>query len=230
MSTGHGINSFTCILANPISLQLPCCIMKTIYDLKPAFQSLLRPLCRRLAARGVTANQVTLSAIALSILAGALIAIFPGYDLPYLFLPLALFIRMALNAIDGMLAREHDMRSDLGMVLNEAGDVISDAAIYLPFMMAPYAWDLLVGTFVVLALTSELVGILGLQLGGERRYDGPLGKSDRAFAIGAVSLALGLGVRLGVWINAVFLVLVVLIILTIRNRVRAALNSRGTPS
>ena len=36
--------------------------MPTIYQLKPAFQNLLRPLVRSLAAAGVTANQVTVAA------------------------------------------------------------------------------------------------------------------------------------------------------------------------
>ena len=34
----------------------------SIYTLKPKFQNLLRPLVRQLAAKGVTANQVTLIA------------------------------------------------------------------------------------------------------------------------------------------------------------------------
>ena len=37
--------------------------MLTIYQLKPAFQGLLRPLVARLAALGVTANAVTLLAM-----------------------------------------------------------------------------------------------------------------------------------------------------------------------
>ena len=41
--------------------------MPTIYQLKPAFQNLLRPIVRRLAAAGVTANQVTLAAFVLSV-------------------------------------------------------------------------------------------------------------------------------------------------------------------
>ena len=39
----------------------------SIYALKPKFQNLLRPLVRQLAAKGVTANQVTLIACLLSI-------------------------------------------------------------------------------------------------------------------------------------------------------------------
>ena len=36
--------------------------MLSIYQLKPRFQNLLRPLVQRLFDRGITANQVTLSA------------------------------------------------------------------------------------------------------------------------------------------------------------------------
>ena len=45
----------------------------TLYDLKPRFQSLLRPLVRRLAAAGVTANQVTLAAAIGSVALGVLL-------------------------------------------------------------------------------------------------------------------------------------------------------------
>ena len=40
--------------------------MASIYDIKPAFQNLLRPLTRALARNGVSANQVTLAAAVLS--------------------------------------------------------------------------------------------------------------------------------------------------------------------
>ena len=46
-------------------------------------------------------------------------------------LPIVLALRMALNAADGMLAREHGQASPLGFYLNELGDIISDAALYL---------------------------------------------------------------------------------------------------
>ena len=42
----------------------------TIYDLKPKFQALLRPTVRTLYDAGVTANQVTVAACALSIALG----------------------------------------------------------------------------------------------------------------------------------------------------------------
>lgn len=197
--------------------------MPTIYDLKPRFQALLRPLTARLARAGITANQVTMAAAVLSLLAGLLIAIQPGARLPFLFLPLVLFLRMALNAIDGMLAREHGMKSALGAILNELGDVFSDIALYAPLGLVAGVSGVWLGSFLVLLVASEMSGILGVQIGASRRYDGPLGKSDRAFAIGVVGLLLGLGVPPGVWLDAVLVVLCFLALLTLVNRARAAL-------
>ena len=196
----------------------------TIYDLKPAFQNLLRPITRALARAGVTANQVTVAAAILSIAVGALVVYRRDVQWIVLLVPVTLFVRMALNAIDGMLAREHDMQSALGGILNELGDVISDAALYLAFAalagISPYA----VVTVVMLAVLSEMTGVVGVQIGASRRYDGPMGKSDRAFAFGLLALLLGLGVDPGWWANALLWVLAALTGVTIVNRARKALN------
>ncbi|TIN81302.1 MAG: CDP-alcohol phosphatidyltransferase family protein, partial [Mesorhizobium sp.] len=102
--------------------------MPTLYALKPAFQGRLRPLVNRLAAIGVTANSITILAAAMSIAAGAAIAIWHEWRWLLLLIPLVMFVRMALNAVDGMLAREHGQASTLGMYLNELCDVVSDLA------------------------------------------------------------------------------------------------------
>ena len=196
----------------------------TIYDLKPAFQNLLRPITRALARAGVTANQVTIAAAVLSIAVGALVVYRRDLQWIVLLVPATLFVRMALNAIDGMLAREHDMQSALGGILNELGDVISDAALYLAFAalagISPYA----VVTVVMLAVLSEMTGVVGVQIGASRRYDGPMGKSDRAFAFGLLALLLGLGVEPGWWANVYLWAIAALTGLTIVNRARRALG------
>jgi len=38
--------------------------------------------------------------------------------------------------------------------------------------------------FVVFALIGELTGVVAVRIGASRRYDSPMGKSDRAFVIG----------------------------------------------
>ena len=197
--------------------------MASIYDLKPAFQALWRPLVRRLAAAGVTANQVTVLAALASIAVGAWLASRPAERAPLIAVPILLFVRMALNAIDGMLAREHHQQSRLGAILNEVGDVVSDAALYLPFALVPGFQAALVVAIVVLAVISELTGVVGLQVGASRRYDGPMGKSDRAFVFGALALLLAFGLPPGQWLHIVLGVVAALLVVTIVNRARRAL-------
>ncbi len=196
----------------------------TIYQLKPAFQNLLRPIVRALARAGVTANQVTIAALLLSVATGAAIALYPQQRWPLITLGPVLFVRMALNAIDGMLAREHGMKSKLGTILNELGDVVADAALYLPLALVPGFTAPLVVAIVLLAVVSEMTGVVAVQIGANRRYDGPSGKSDRAFAFGAMGLLVGLGVPAGWWITAVLAAMVLLLVLTILNRARNALR------
>lgn len=180
--------------------------MATIYDLKPAFQNLLRPTVQNLARLGATPNQITYAALALSFIAGGAVSLTHGAAWTLLSIPAVMFVRMALNAIDGMLAKEHDMKSDAGAMLNEMSDVLSDAALYLPFALIGGVSALWVVLFVIVAILTEMAGVLGALIGGVRRYDGPMGKSDRAFVIGALSLALGLGVLPNGWFDAIMIV------------------------
>ncbi len=173
--------------------------MLSIYQLKPRFQALLRPIAARLAAAGVTANQVTLAALVISIALGGWLFLNPQTTRGFLLLPLWMFLRMAFNAVDGMLARELGQQSALGAYLNELSDVLSDAALYLPFVaIAPFGWGS-VGAVVFLSAVSEMAGALGPMVGSPRQYDGPLGKSDRAFLFGALGLWLGLAGSLPEW-------------------------------
>ena len=195
--------------------------MPSIYSLKPKFQGLLRPLARGLAHAGVTANQVTLFACVLSIAVGLLLIFRPEL---LLVLPVFLFVRMALNAIDGMLAREFGQKSNLGAYLNELTDVISDAFLYLPFAFLPGFDPLWIGAVIVLAVISEMTGTVAVMTGASRRYDGPMGKSDRAFVFGALALWLGVGGELAPWVSQSFPVaLALLLVVTIINRVRNGL-------
>lgn len=207
--------------------------MPSVYDLKPKFQNLLRPLVKLLARVGVTANMVTLTAMLSSIAYGIWIYQ-PFVDhgpnpYPFLFLGLFLFIRMALNAIDGMLAREHGQQSLLGAYLNELGDVVSDAALYLPFLdLMEYGmgWVIMIG----LCLLTEFVGLQGKTIGASRRYDGPFGKSDRAVFFGALGLFTAWAVfenrqaLHGIVMNWALLIGSLLALLTISNRVRRGIQ------
>jgi len=125
-----------------------------------------------------------------------------------------------------MLAREHGMKSALGAVLNELGDVVSDAALYLPLALIPGVPAALVVVAVVLAVASEMTGVVAVQIGASRRYDGPMGKSDRAFAFGLIGVLAATGIGGGLLIDLFLIAIAGLSVLTIVNRVRAALEVR----
>jgi len=195
----------------------------SIYQLKPRFQALLRPTVRRLHERGVTANQVTLAAALVSVLLGLLLANLAHVTWLFILLPLWMLLRMALNAIDGMLAREFGQQSTLGAYLNELCDVIADAALYLPFALLPGVSPALVVLVVLTATFSEYAGVMGPLAGASRRYDGPMGKSDRAFAFGVLGTGVAFGLLAGAWINGLLLVILALSLYTLYNRVRQGL-------
>jgi len=158
-----------------------------------------------------------------STLVGGLIYLYPAASWPLLLVGPWLFVRMALNAIDGMLAREHGQKSALGGVLNELTDVISDAALYLPFACVDGFSPMLIVLVVFLGTLTEMTGVVCAQIGASRRYDGPFGKSDRAFAFGLMGLIVGLTGSAGAWINWLLLAMILLLVLTIVNRARSGL-------
>ncbi|MFO1325210.1 MAG: CDP-alcohol phosphatidyltransferase family protein [Burkholderiales bacterium] len=195
----------------------------SIYALKPKFQALLRPLASALARSGITANQVTLATAGVSVALGAFVAWRVPERWPFLLVPVWMFVRMAFNAIDGMLAREFGQKSRLGAYLNELADVVSDSALYLPFaLVAPFS-PLWTGAVIVLAVISEFAGVLGPAVGVTRRYDGPMGKSDRAFVFGALGLWVGVTAALPGWAAYAMPVLALALVATIVNRVRRGL-------
>ncbi|MGB5063754.1 MAG: CDP-alcohol phosphatidyltransferase family protein [Candidatus Competibacter sp.] len=197
--------------------------MLTLYSLKPGFQKLLRPAARWLHDHGVSANQITVAALLLSLATGGVLC---GWSTPavWLLIPPVLLLRMALNALDGMLARDFQQPTPLGAILNELGDVLADIALYLPLALVPGAPVALVVVFVLLALLSEFSGVVAVLIGAGRRYDGPLGKSDRALLFGGIAVLLGLGLSPGFWLTLMLWAASALLAMTCFNRLRAALR------
>lgn len=195
----------------------------TLYDIKPKFQSLLRPTVVRLHAMGATANQVTLLAMLASVLLGGVLMCFPK-PLFFISLPVFLFFRMALNAIDGMLAREFNQQSRIGAILNEVGDIIADAALYLAFAFLTGVYPWLVVLVVLLSWLTEFCGVVAQTITGSRNYRGPMGKSDRAFVLGALGLFIALWPQYTIVANIVFVASAVLLARTSINRCRSALE------
>lgn len=203
----------------------------SIYALKGRFQDLLRPAVHGLYRMGVTANAVTVAAAVVSLLVAAAVwYCAPAQPLLYLALPLWMLLRMALNAVDGMLAREFGQQSRLGAYLNELCDVIADAALYLSLLSVPGVRAEALWLLAWAAALSEYAGVLGLMVGASRRYDGPMGKSDRAFVIGVLGLLLAFGWAGATVLSAVAALAALLCVLTMARRVRQGLKeAAATP-
>jgi CDP-diacylglycerol--glycerol-3-phosphate 3-phosphatidyltransferase len=197
--------------------------MISIYKIKPKFQALLMPILNGLYKLGVTANMITWAAILLSVGTGVFAYFFP-YQLALLILPISLFLRMALNALDGMMARINNMQSKKGEVLNELGDVVSDFIMFYPIGVLFKLNELLLLAFLFLSVINEYAGILGKAVSSERRYEGPMGKSDRAFVVGLFSLLLFFMPSLILIKDYVFLIIIILLIISTLIRINKTIN------
>jgi CDP-diacylglycerol---glycerol-3-phosphate 3-phosphatidyltransferase len=192
--------------------------------LKPLFKRALRPLVERLARAGVTANQVTIISLVGSIMVGSWLSVHADGKAVWGVLPAWMLVRTALATIDGTLAIDFGQKSRLGGILNEVGDVISDIAMFVPLAFLPtfpLVWIALVLSLTVL---TEIAGIVGPVLGSSRRIEGPFGKVDRVFAVGAIGVWLACLGPLPESARFVLPVFAILLLLTIGNRLRFAVT------
>lgn len=197
--------------------------MISVYKLKPKFQQLILPVLLFLHKRGITANQITIASVGFSVVIGILFWNAGQFPILFLVLPIGLFLRMVLNALDGMMARKFNQTSKLGEVLNEMGDVISDVIIFFPllkFQPESLYWIVI---FIVLSVVNELAGVLAKIVGQQRRYDGPMGKSDRALLIGIYGLILFFGTDISKYSQYIFITLNMLLLLSTYIRLKKGL-------
>ena len=109
-----------------------------------------------------------------------------------LLVPVFLFMRMMMNALDGLLSREYKLASAAGELLNEGVDVIGDIICYgiLYIVSGIPKFPLII--YLMLIWAAEFFGVLGKSMpGGVRRYENVLsGKPDRALWMGLFSIIL----------------------------------------
>lgn len=212
----------------------------SLYQLKSQFQDQLRPISDALVEQKVTANQVTVSAVLLSLGTAYMIAK-PATEQQalWLLLPSSLFVRMALNAIDGMMAREHGQASRLGAVLNEVGDIVADtaliaslaphfangnlqaSAVNLPNRISIYQRHII--GLIALSIGTELLAIISNKSLGVRANQGPLGKSDRAFVLGVLGTVMAIKAPIAlshIRVGQLFILTEALLLKTCLNRLR----------
>ena len=160
--------------------------MDGLYAIKPWFVRRLRGVEDTLVSLRVSADALTWAAVGAA--AGAGVAIVAGTGAPLLWLavaPLAL-ARIALNALDGSVARRTGTARPSGALLNEASDRIADALFLVP--LAWVAGPALALAALAATLLASLAGVLSQALTGTRDHGGPMGKADRMLVLGVASL------------------------------------------
>ena len=198
--------------------------MISIYKIKPKFQQFLKPVLTWLHKIGISANPITYLSIFFSLLIGVAFWFAESNKILFLALPIGLLFRMALNALDGMMARTYNQQSKKGEILNELGDIISDLFIYFPLLKFENDNTYLVVIFICLSIINEFAGLLGKIISGERRYDGPMGKSDRAFVIGIYGILMFLSIEFSEYTARIFYLLILLLIISTTIRIRKSLK------
>jgi CDP-diacylglycerol--glycerol-3-phosphate 3-phosphatidyltransferase len=198
--------------------------MLDLPDSKPWLQRLLRPAALSLGRRGVHPNTLTLTSLGGSTLAGALALAFPTAVWPLLAILAAMALRLALNHIDGMLARERGLQTPWGGLLNEMATPAEDIALYLPLAARPGMPSALIVSAVMLSVLVEVAGLSALALGGTRRVDGPMTKFARGAFFGALALAAALGLAPAPWVAVALVLVLGLLAVTAGNRLSRAVT------
>lgn len=201
--------------------------MISIYNIKPQFQRLLTPILEWMHRKDITANQITVSACILSVIIGVMFWLSEDNKWFFLALPIGLLLRMALNALDGMMARRYNQISRKGEMLNELGDVVSDTIIFLPLLKYQPESLYLIVIFIAMSIINEFAGVMGKVISNQRNYDGPMGKSDRAFILGLYGLACLCGADISSSSMCIFSVINLLLLVSTWIRIKKALDGKS---
>ncbi|HEY8597797.1 MAG TPA: CDP-alcohol phosphatidyltransferase family protein [Thermomicrobiales bacterium] len=157
----------------------------SLYAIKPRFQAILDRLAARLVAARVPADALTALGLGAAALGGLLLATGGVRSGPLVLLvPPLLFVRIACNALDGMIARRAGTARPWGTVLNETGDRLADLCLFGGLVASGVLPAPVAGILPPLLLFVSYLGVVGQAAGGARRYEGPLGKADRALLLG----------------------------------------------
>ncbi len=160
-----------------------------LYRSKSAIARGLEPIVERLARSGISPDAVTLAAIPVGLVAGALLLLSPMAPVALLGIPVLAAVRLILNLLDGALARRTGRMHPRGELYNELGDRLADIAFLAPVAFLPGAERTTVLLGVAGAVFASFVGVAARAAGGERIYRGILSKPGRMVLLAAFAVA-----------------------------------------
>jgi len=157
-----------------------------LYDVKPKFRAILTPIADGLS--WVHPDVITLFGLAASGFALSAIVYATQHPWMLLLVPWWLFVRIAANALDGLVAQRTGKARPFGDVLNEGVDRLSDVTLLLGLGLTPWASFAHAAWTTIAVLLSSYAGLLGKSVGVGREYGGVLGKADRMLWMGVAAL------------------------------------------
>ena len=150
-----------------------------LYRLKPASQRLVTPIAHWLVRRRVSADVLTLAAMPVGALGGTVLALGSRAPLLLLLVPVLAALRLVLNLLDGMVARETATAHPLGELWNELADRVADVLFIGGMALHPDVEPLLAVGAALTAVLASYAGIAARAAGGRRQYGGIMSKPGR---------------------------------------------------
>ncbi|MBN2580313.1 MAG: CDP-alcohol phosphatidyltransferase family protein [Pirellulales bacterium] len=162
-----------------------------LYLGKGQFQKVVRWM----AGSWMTANMATALGCVFVVLTA--VGFYVGLSVPplhflLLCVPVFLLLRMGMNALDGLLAREYKTGTVAGEIWNEALDVLGDTVCYGILFFVDKGPRLSLVVFLLAIWAAEFFGVLGKGMpNGTRRHETVLGgKPDRAVWMSGLAIIL----------------------------------------
>ncbi len=160
---------------------------------------------------GLSPDGVSVIAFLLAVAAGGVYAVAAGRPLLYLVGAILVFLNGWLDLVDGALARELNVASSAGDLLDHVLDRYADLIIIVGLAAGVGQWALGIVAVTGVLMTSYL-GTQAQAVGLDRVYGGALGRADRLALVGIVTgvaafvRPVGLGLNPVGWLLVVFAV------------------------
>jgi len=148
-----------------------------LYQLKFPFRRFLSPLLKHI--EGIHPDVVSYSAVGVAAVTG--LCFFFAAKTPWLLILAVglVFLRMALNTLDGIMAIRRGNLSLKGEIVNALPDRYSDFFVLIGITLSPLVRDWLGVLAICSVILVSYTGMLGKALTVSWQHQGPLGKVER---------------------------------------------------
>lgn len=159
----------------------------TLDQYRDVADRLVEPWVRLFDRLGLSPNGVSIVAFVLAVLAGACFWVAGDRPIFYVVGSFCVTYNGWLDVVDGALAREQDVDSKAGDVLDHVLDRYADIAIIVGLAMGIDQVGIGLAAITGVLMTSYL-GTQTQAVGLDRTYAGLLGRADRLFLVGVLVL------------------------------------------